>query len=210
MTRQGSTEERGDPGGGGRSLAMCVFCGSRAGSLPEVRDVARQLGELIGRRGHQLVYGSGGSGLMADVAWAAWEHGAAVTGYTPQFLYERERGAVQPPQSVHVTEDIFERKRRMLEHADAFVALPGGYGTLDEILEVLSLSYMGMCGKPMILLNIGNFWAKLEEFARSLYELGFADRGPGALFTVVDTSAEAISLAEKLAGDRMVVPGGAL
>jgi cytokinin riboside 5'-monophosphate phosphoribohydrolase len=158
---------------------------------------ARQVGALIGSRGHELVYGGSGSGLMGEVARAARMSGAAITGYVPRCIYELELGTVLPEQTLHITDDLFERKRRMIEHGDAFIALPGGYGTLDEIFEVLSLSYLNVNDKPLILLNTDNHWAKLIGLAGSLYEAGFANRARGALFHITGSPGEAIAMVEE-------------
>jgi cytokinin riboside 5'-monophosphate phosphoribohydrolase len=203
------------PPGAGRGelvspLAICVFCGAKPGRRPAISAAARQTGELIGRRGHQLVYGAGGSGLMGEVAWAARRNGATVTGYAPRFIYERELGIAAPQQTVHVTEDLFERKRRMIEHGDAFIALPGGYGTLDEILDVLSLTYLQVGDKPLILLNTENFWSGLVDLADSLYRSGFADQDSSVLFRTAGSPAEAIAMAEQAAGVRACDQIGAI
>jgi cytokinin riboside 5'-monophosphate phosphoribohydrolase len=195
-----------DPGKCVRSLAICVFCGSRPGLRPAISATARQLGELIGRRGHHLVYGGGGTGLMGEVAWSAWQNGATVTGYAPRFIYERELGIAVPQQTVHVTEDLFERKRCMIEHADAFITLPGGYGTLDELLTVLSMIHLRIGDKPLILLNTDGFWNGLVDLARSLYDAGFADQAPGDLLRCAGSPAEAIAMTEQVAAARIREP----
>jgi cytokinin riboside 5'-monophosphate phosphoribohydrolase len=180
-----------------RSLAICVFCGSRPGRRAGVDAVAGQVGALIGRRGHELVYGGSGSGLMGAVARAARLNGALITGYVPQYIYELELGIELPKQTLHVTHDLFERKRRMIEHGDAFIALPGGYGTLDEIAEVLSLSYLSLTTKPLVLLNTDNYWDGLVDLVKSLHEGGFADRAPEPLFRIAGSPDEAITMAEE-------------
>ncbi|GAA3681670.1 hypothetical protein GCM10022224_052410 [Nonomuraea antimicrobica] len=181
------------------ALAVCVFCGARSGNRPAMVAAAREIGSLIGARSHHLVYGAGGSGLMGEVARSAQLNGSAVTGYAPRFIYERERGIDMPSQTLHITEDLFERKRRMIEHADAFIALPGGYGTLDEIMEVLCLRYLDVRDKPLILLNIDGFWRGLVRLADELHEAGFTSRGSAAMLHLAATPAEAVDLAERLA-----------
>ena len=180
-----------------RSLAICVFCGATPGRRPGASVAARQVGTLIGRRGHELVYGGSGAGLMGEVARAARLNGAPITGYVPRHIYELELGIALPEQTLHVTDDLFERKQRMIEHGDAFIALPGGYGTLDEIFEVLSLSYLSVSAKPLILLNTDNYWDGLVDLVNSLYEAGFADRRSRLLFRITRSPDEAIAMAEE-------------
>jgi uncharacterized protein (TIGR00730 family) len=184
-------------GESGPALTICVFCGSRTGHGAAISAAARELGELIGRHGHNLVYGAGGSGLMGEIAGAAARHGAPVTGYAPRFIYERELGMTMPEQTLRVTDDLFERKRQMIDHADAFIALPGGYGTLDEIMDVLSLTYLSVNAKPLILLNTENFWNGLIDLATGICEAGFADRGPGMLMQLAGSPADALTAAEQ-------------
>jgi uncharacterized protein (TIGR00730 family) len=185
---------------GGPTVPMniCVFCGARPGTWPGVTEAARQVGQLVAQRGHRLVYGAGGSGLMGEVAWSASRHGAQITGYTPRFLYERELALDTPDQTLHITEDMFERKRRMVGHADAFVALPGGYGTLDEILEILCLNSLEVTRKPLVLIDEA-FWTPLLRLVESLERSGFADQGRGMLFDIAQTAADALLRVEELA-----------
>jgi cytokinin riboside 5'-monophosphate phosphoribohydrolase len=189
-----------------RSIAVCVFCGARPGRRAGAAAAAQQLGELIGRRGHRLVYGGSGAGLMGEVARAAHVSGAPITGYVPRYIYERELGIELPKQTLHVTDSLFERKHRMIEHGDAFIALPGGYGTLDEISEVLSLSYLSLTAKPLILLNTDNYWDGLVDLANSLHEAGFADRVPGLMFRIAGSPEEAMTMAEEGAEARVRDP----
>lgn len=178
-------------------LAICVFCGSRSGSKPAVVTAAWQVGALIGKLGHELVYGGSGSGLMGEVARAAHMNGAPITGYVPRHIYEREIGIELPQQTLHITNDLFERKRRMIERADAFIALPGGYGTLDEICEILSRTYLSVLAKPLILLNTDGYWNGLAGLVNSLHEAGFANNDKaGRLFRITGSPDEAISMAE--------------
>ena len=131
--------ELGTAAGHGAGLSVAVFCGARAGRTPRVMECAGEVGALLGARGHRLVYGAGGVGVMGAVARAAQRHGAPVTGVIPRFLRELERDDVAPEQELIVTDDMFERKQVMFARADAFLALPGGYGTLDEVIEAVSL-----------------------------------------------------------------------
>jgi cytokinin riboside 5'-monophosphate phosphoribohydrolase len=180
-----------------RRFAMCVFCGSRPGCNAAVVMAACQVGALIGMRGHELVYGGSGSGLMGEVARAARSNGAPITGYIPRHIYESELGIELPRQTLHVTNDLFDRKQRMIEHGDAFIALPGGYGTLDEISEVLSRSYLNLTAKPLVLLNTDSYWDGLVGLVHSLHEAGFAERRPAPMFRIAGSPDEAITMAEE-------------
>jgi uncharacterized protein (TIGR00730 family) len=154
------------------ALSVAVYCGSRFGDLPAYADVARELGSLIGRSGGCVVYGGGRVGLMGAVADAALAAGGSVVGVIPQALMEREvghRGLTE----LHVVQTMHERKQLMAERADAFVALPGGIGTLEEIYEVWSWQQLGYHDKPVALLNVAGYYDALLEFMRVSHERGF-------------------------------------
>ncbi|MBS2532117.1 TIGR00730 family Rossman fold protein [Catenulispora sp. NF23] len=195
--------------GAARPLNVCVFCGARSGSR-EALDLARETGRLLGARGHRLVYGAGGSGLMGELAWAAFDAGAEITGVVPRFLYERERGLSAPPYEAVVTETMFERKQIMVDRSDAFLALPGGYGTLDEVMEIVSLKYLDACPKPLVLLDADDFWESFTATDRTLRRRGFVDAAADRGFEVSRDPAEALDLigARSLirAGTRSPVP----
>ena len=184
------------------TVAVCVFCGARPGNRPMVIEATREVGRLIGMRGHRLVYGAGGTGLMGEVARSASQHGSAVTGYTTVRIRERELGQDVQPQATYVTRDLPERKHRMVEGSDAFIALPGGFGTLDEIVEVISLRYLDLANKPLVLLNAEGFWDGLIGLCDWLYEAGFAAPDARAVFHVATTPAEAVDLVERLTAAR--------
>ncbi len=179
-------------------ISICVFCGSRPGNSPTTSTMAGELGALLGARGHRLVYGAGRTGLMATVADATTAHGGQVLGIIPAFLYARERALPLPlaEQTLVVTADMFERKREMFSRADAFVALPGGYGTLDEILEVLSAAYLGLLAKPFVLLDVEGMWQPLVQMLGHVRELGFTSAGHVPAFQVAADPAEALDLIE--------------
>lgn len=189
-------------GGRGGPLDICVFCGAGRSNSRAIVDAARTTGRLIGERGHHLVYGGGGSGLMGEVAWAASESGAAVRGIIPRFLYERERAIAAPVQETQLTDTLHRRKEHMLRGSDAFIALPGGYGTLDEILEVISATYLGRSAKPLVLVNTEGFWDGFVSLVETLrrYEL-VAHAGSSAqpVFHCVPSPEAAVSLVERLA-----------
>lgn len=155
--------------------SLCVFCGARFGADPATRDVARRLGELVAREGVTLVYGGGGVGLMGLVANAALQAHGRVVGVIPRFLLQREAGHPALSETV-VVETMHERKLQMFERSDAFVVLPGGIGTLEELFEVLSWRTLGLHSKPIVIVDQGGYWEPLAALLRSIVEGGFAER----------------------------------
>ena len=139
---------------------VCVYCGSGPGTNPHFVDAATALGKALAENGIRLVYGGGSIGLMGAVATSVLDHGGTVTGIIPDFLTIREN-ALKRVQEMIVTPDMHERKRLMFERSDAFVALPGGIGTLEELVEQLTWQQLGRHSKPVLLANIDNFWEPL-------------------------------------------------
>jgi uncharacterized protein (TIGR00730 family) len=139
---------------------VCVYCGSGPGTNPLFVEAATALGKSFAENGIRLVYGGGSVGLMGAVAKSTLDHGGAVTGIIPEFLKSREL-ALTRVQEMIVTPDMHERKRLMFERSDAFVALPGGIGTLEELVEQLTWAQLGRHNKPILLANIDNFWDPL-------------------------------------------------
>jgi cytokinin riboside 5'-monophosphate phosphoribohydrolase len=181
--------------------SVAVFCGARSATARAV-SVTRELGHLVGEAGYRLVYGGGGRGLMGEVAWAAHRNGSPILGVVPDFLYKRERHIAAPPQEVRLTETLAERKGIMLAEADAFIALPGGYGTLDEILDVISAAYLGVHDRPLALLQPDGEWEALVALLNEVVRRGYASPVPPGLVSVVDTAAaalEAVAAAGSLA-----------
>ena len=154
------------------SFSLCVYCGSRPGNSPEFAALAREVGSWIGRHGGQLVYGGGHNGLMGILADAALAAGARVIGVIPKALVEKE-WAHTGCTELHVVENMHERKRIMAEYADAFLALPGGIGTLEEFFEVWTWRQLGYHDKPVGLLNLGGFYDSLLTFLNSAVTSGF-------------------------------------
>jgi uncharacterized protein (TIGR00730 family) len=140
--------------------SVCVFCGSSTPADPRYRDAARALGALVARRGIDLVYGAGGVGLMGELADAALGHGGRVIGVIPAGLFAREVGHTGLTE-LHEVASMHERKQLMYDLSDAFVALPGGLGTLEELAEVATWSQLGLHGKPIVLLDVDGFWEPL-------------------------------------------------
>ena len=139
---------------------VCVYCGSGSGSNPRFVEAATALGKVFAENSIRLVYGGGSIGLMGAVAKSVLDHGGSVTGIIPDFLVKKER-MLDRPQELIVTPDMHERKRLMFERSDAFVALPGGVGTLEELVEQLTWQQLGRHTKPVLLANIDNFWEPL-------------------------------------------------
>jgi len=139
---------------------VCVYCGSGAGNNPRFVEAAATFGKILAESGIRLVYGGGSIGLMGAIATAALDHGGSVTGIIPEFLNTRER-MLSRVQELIVTPDMHERKRLMFERSDAFVALPGGVGTLEELVEQLTWQQLGRHSRPVLLANIDGFWEPL-------------------------------------------------
>jgi uncharacterized protein (TIGR00730 family) len=151
---------------------ICVFCGSTDGIAAEYATAATMIVSALVQRGYSIVYGGGRTGLMGIVADTALALGGTVTGVITEFLVDREV-AHSDLTELEVTLDISERKRRMAELSDAFVALPGGLGTLEEITEVMSHSQLGLHKKPCALLNVNDYFEHLIEFIGHAAGLGF-------------------------------------
>jgi uncharacterized protein (TIGR00730 family) len=140
--------------------AVCVYCGSSAGTDPAFADTARAFGKILAESDIRLVYGGGSTGLMGALADAVLKNGGDATGIIPEFLTNREKPR-RLAQELIVTRDMHERKRKMFERADGFVALPGGIGTLEELVEQLTWAQLGRHKKPILLANIKGYWDPL-------------------------------------------------
>jgi uncharacterized protein (TIGR00730 family) len=151
---------------------ICVYCGSNPGNDPRFVAAAREFGELLAAHGIGLVYGCGSTGLMGTVARAVSDSGGDVVGVIPEFLKAQERMFPHADETI-VTADMHERKRIMFERADAFVALPGGVGTLEELIEQLTWAQLGRHKKPILIANIAGFWNPLLEMFEHLQGNGF-------------------------------------
>jgi len=151
---------------------VCVYCGSGPGTNPRFVEAAVAFGKALAEDGIRLVYGGGSVGLMGAVAKSVLDHGGAVTGIIPEFLTGREN-ALKRVQQLIITPDMHERKRLMFEHSDAFVALPGGIGTLEELVEQLTWQQLGRHTKPILLANIDGFWEPLLALLAHMRETEF-------------------------------------
>ena len=179
---------------GSPTFSLCVYCGSRPGNAPEFAAVAQAVGSWIGRHGGQLVYGGGHNGLMGIMADAALASGARVIGVIPKALVEKE-WAHTGCTELHIVENMHERKRIMAEHADAFLALPGGIGTLEEFFEVWTWRQLGYHNKPVGLLNMDGFYDSLLSFLDAAVNTGFMN---GWQMELIRTGSNAELLLEAL------------
>jgi uncharacterized protein (TIGR00730 family) len=151
---------------------VCVYCGSAEGADPVFLETATALGQALAAANIGLVYGGGNHGLMGAVARAVLSSGGRVTGIIPSFLKKRE-SMLEAAQELIIVDDMHTRKRLMFERADAFVALPGGVGTLEELVEQLTWVQLGQHGKPVLIADIGGFWKPLLSLFAHMREHGF-------------------------------------
>lgn len=174
-----------------RRRSICVFCGSGPGRNPAYAAAARELGQSMADANIALVYGGGSLGLMGEVARSVLDHGGHVTGIIPAFLSNRER-MLREVDDLIVTQDMHERKRLMFERSDAFVALPGGIGTLEELVEQMTWAQLGRHKKPIILANIDNFWQPLRALIDHMRAEAFIREGLEVSFRIVDKSSDIV------------------
>ena len=172
---------------------ICVYCGSGFGNDPVFLDATRALGRAMAEAGLGLVYGGGNVGLMGAMARAVLDHGGHVTGIIPDFLKARERMLDDVQETISVP-DMHTRKRLMFERADAFVALPGGIGTLEELVEQMTWSQLGRHTKPILLLSIKDFWKPLLVLLAHMRELGFIRPGLELSYLVAERVEEVIPM----------------
>ena len=154
------------------AFSLCVYCGSRTGASPLFAQAATAVGQWIGAHQGQLVYGGGGNGLMGTVARATKSAGGKVIGVIPHALAEKE-SANDDCDELHLVDNMHQRKFMMVEHADAFLALPGGIGTFEELFEVWTWRQLGFHNKPIGLLNVDGYYDGLLEFMQNTVAKGF-------------------------------------
>jgi uncharacterized protein (TIGR00730 family) len=165
--------------------AVCVYCGSNPGTEPAFVEAAEKLGKILAESGVRLVYGGGDVGLMGALSESVLEHGGAATGIIPEFLTALERPK-RRVQELIVTRDMHERKRKMFERADAFVALPGGIGTLEELVEQLTWAQLGRHKKPILIANINGYWDPLLTLVAHMQAVEFMPPSLRVNFLVAD------------------------
>jgi uncharacterized protein (TIGR00730 family) len=165
--------------------SVCVYCGSGPGGDPAFVAAARALGKVLAQNKIRLIYGGGAIGLMGTLATAVLDHGGEVTGIIPEFLKQKEV-ALHRVQELIVTPTLHQRKQLMFDHADAFVALPGGIGTLEELVEQLTWAQLGRHRKPILIANINGFWDPLRALLDHMTELQFIRSGLAVRYLVAD------------------------
>lgn len=166
--------------------SLCVFCGSKLGNDAAYQRAAEDLGAAMTSRGVALIYGGGRIGIMGVLAETVLAGGGRVTGVIPDFLMRYEVGNVDVSELV-VTETMHDRKRQMFERADGFVILPGGLGTLDEAFEIITWKQLRVHSKPIVVLDVGDYWRPLADLVERIIDAGFAHPAVAELFTIVDT-----------------------
>ena len=179
--------------------SICVYCGSGHGSDPAFAQAADALGRVMGEAGMSLVYGGGNVGLMGTVARGVLAAGGHVTGIIPDFLKQRER-MLDEAQETIVVPDMHTRKQMMFERADAFVAMPGGIGTLEELVEQMTWAQLGRHEKPILLLNTNGFWRPLLNLLAHMLEQGFIRPGLELNYLVAERVEEVVPMLQKAAG----------
>jgi uncharacterized protein (TIGR00730 family) len=169
----------------GEIARVCVYCGSSPGNDPDLMRAATRFGEILADNGVGLVYGGGASGLMGAIAAAAQARGGDIIGIIPEFLTEREN-MFKGAHELVITRDMHERKRLMFERSDAFVALPGGIGTLEEVVEQLTWAQLGRHRKPILIANLKGFWNSLIDLFGHMSRLGFVHSAAKLNYLVTD------------------------
>jgi uncharacterized protein (TIGR00730 family) len=191
--------------------AVCVYCGSSPGTDPVFVETAQKFGKILAENGVRLVYGGGSIGLMGAIAEAVRKYGGEATGIIPEFMTRREQPR-RLAQELIVTRDMHERKRAMFDRADAFVALPGGIGTLEEVVEQMTWAQLGRHKKPILFANINGYWNPLLALIAHMRELEFM---PGAMrvnFLVADRVEDILPMLREAArgvteaDEKMAVP----
>ena len=174
-------------------MRVCVFCGASAGARAAYADAARAFGEAAAARGIGIVYGGGRVGMMGALADAALAAGGEVVGVIPQALVDREL-AHDGVSDLRVVDGLHERKAVMTALSDALVALPGGFGTLDELAEAITWSQLGLHSKPVGLLDVDGFWAPFLDYADHLVAEGFVPAADRARIAVASTAEELLAV----------------
>lgn len=189
--------------------SVCVYCGSGFGTAPVYVEAARGLGRAMAQAGVALVYGGGNVGLMGAIARAVLDHGGHVTGIIPEFLRQREL-MIADAQELVVVPDMHTRKRLMFEKADAFVALPGGVGTLEELIEQMTWAQLGQHNKPILLANVDGFWQPLIELLVHMHEAGFIRSGFEVTYLVADDVGAILPMLQNALQSRETLAGPVL
>lgn len=179
------------------TFSLCIYCGSKLGLQAGYEAAARRVGTLVAERGWQLVYGGGNAGLMGAVANSVLAAGGRVIGVIPKSLMDREHGHTGLHE-LHVVDTMHQRKQMMAERADAFLALPGGIGTFEELFEVWTWRQLGYHDKPVGLLNVEGYYDPLLAFLDQSVAQGFV---PAAQHTLLHSSSDPVQLLDRLSRD---------
>jgi len=171
--------------------SICVYCGSHTGNNEHYAETASAVGREFAKRNIELIYGGGRVGLMGVIADAVLENGGKVQGVIPKALMQREVGH-QQIQELHITTDMHSRKALMEKLSDGFLVLPGGFGTMDELFEIITWRQLGIHKKPVVVLNTDGYFDQLENFISSMIENGFVKEQNGGLVTFASAIDEAI------------------
>lgn len=177
--------------------ALCVYCGSRAGDDPAFADAARELGAVLARERIQLVYGGGGIGLMGELARSVLAHGGEAIGIIPKVLQGREVEQAGLTRMEEVP-DMHHRKRRMFDLADAFAVLPGGVGTLDETVEMITWAQLGIHRKPILIVDVAGYWAPFVGLLDHIVRRDFATERTLDFYAAVGAVADVVPTARAL------------
>ena len=173
--------------------SACVFCGASVGNDPAFEDAARELGALMAAEGVRLIYGGGRIGMMGTVADAVLDGGGEAIGVIPEFLRDREQGHNGLTQ-LHVVDSMHTRKRMMFDLSDAFIVLPGGLGTLEELFEMVTWRQLGRHEKPIVLISTNDYWSPFQALVDRVVDSDFAHGKVETYFDIVPDPAGAISL----------------
>jgi uncharacterized protein (TIGR00730 family) len=179
------------PAGKHRIRNICVYCGSNVGKNPAYAAAANTLGQYMAKDGIGLVYGGGGLGLMGELARSVLAHGGRVTGIIPAFLSKKER-MLRDADELIVVDDMHQRKKLMFDRSDAFVALPGGIGTLEELVEQLTWAQLGRHTKPIVLVDIDGFYAPFLTLIRHMQAEAFIRPDMDVRFLTVERAEEVV------------------
>lgn len=175
---------------------LCVFCGSSVGNDPVFASAARELGKLMAQHNIGLIYGGGGIGLMGEIADAIMSNGGHVVGVIPRFLADKELGHQQISELI-LTDSMHQRKQKMAELADGFIALPGGFGTLEELCEILTWVQLAIIEKPVAILNTNGFFDHLLSLFEHMVGNGFLKKNNQDILMKANTPSEIIGLMQE-------------
>lgn len=177
-------------------MNICIYCGSSPGKDGSVLENARTFGQLMARRNHHLIYGGSSLGVMGAIANSVMDHGGEVIGVIPENLFRKEvahRGITR----LITVQDMHQRKSQMAGLADAFVAFPGGFGTMEELFEIITWNQIGLIDKPVTIMNLNGYYNTLIEMIDHAVESGFIKTANRKIVQVAETMQECLEFCEK-------------